>query len=99
MNHRAFFVRVIHDGTDAAKYRGKDAEGDCRVAFGSRNENGSRRYSSRTVKRVTVAIAEEQDEIERAACDIVDERSTRRPLAFEPGQFIGSRMRVLEDAV
>ena len=97
MDHRAFFVRVVHDGTDAAKYGRKDPERNRRIALGGGNENRPRRDAPRTVKRVVIAVAEEQDEIERAARNMVDERAARRPFAVEPGELIGRRVRVLED--
>ena len=48
---------------------------------------------------VVVAIAEEDDEVEsrRRRFHVLQQRRARRSLAVEPADFVGERVRLLED--
>src|SRR6478609_8124569 len=79
LDHRPLFVRVVHHRAYATKGRAKDAKADRWIAFCSRHQQRLGGDSPRAMPRMEVAIAEEQDEIERrrGALEIVDHRRTR----------------------
>ena len=101
LDERPFLERVVHERPRAAKHRRRRSTGPTAgIAFGRRHEHRLVRHGARAVPRVVVAVAEEHEEVElgraRASmCRI--ERRARRPLAVEPRQFVGDRMRLVED--
>ena len=64
LDHRALFVRVVHDGAHAAEDRAEDRQADRRIALRGRHEHGLAGDAARAVERVVVAVAEEDDEVE-----------------------------------
>ena len=62
-DHRAFLVRVVHEGTHAPEHRAEHREADRRIAFRCRHEQRAIGDGARSVERVPVAIAEEDEPV------------------------------------
>ena len=98
LDERPFLRRVVHDGADAAEHRTEDLEAERGIALGGGHQHRVAGRGARAVKRGVVAQAEQDHEIGlgRDVPHALDERRTHRPLAVEPGQFVGHRVHLLE---
>ena len=101
LDHRALFVRVVHERAHAAKHRGKHREPDGGIALSGRHQDGAPRRRPRAVIRDPVAIAEEQTVVVRAgACrQVIDQRRTVRPFGVHPVELVPERVPVLEHPI
>ena len=101
LDHRSFFVRVVHHRPDTLKNRAEHRQADCRVALGGWHKNGARRRRADAVVRVVIAVAEEQAVVVLAAVprDVVNQGGGGWTLGVEPVQLVAERVRLLEDAI
>lgn len=99
MDECPLLERVVHDGPHASEDRAKDGEPHGRVAFGSRHRDGAPGHCTDAVVGRVGTVAEEDGVVvgPGVRVDVLDEGWAVRARRLKPGQFIGDRVRPVED--